>query len=411
MPTKAKLACASQLVKCDYNMSVHPSAKGFLGGTGYPRTHSSMRVQIYHDFASLPSEYDHLFEQAGRKDFCLTRTLFETFAGHAIDCPERLRLIGVEEEGQAPRALIVARYRERAGAPRTLFSLSNYYSMVFQPMVAEGAVSGDVLGALLKEVCAETPRYDLLRFQPLDRESPLFGQFQEALRGSGLVVQPYFHFGNWYEDIDALSSQDYLARRPTVLRNTLRRKGGKLERRGGARFELIIGGAALERAMADYEQVYAASWKKSEPHPGFIRDLVSGAAGAGALRMGFLHLDGQAAAAQIWIVWRRRATIYKMAHDARFDSLSLGTLLTWRMMERMIDEERVAQVDFGPGDDPFKRAWMSRRRERWGLVAFDPRTLRGAAGALRHVVGRRVKRGMLGRVPIKIRGRLAADDY
>jgi CelD/BcsL family acetyltransferase involved in cellulose biosynthesis len=56
-----------------------------------------------------------------------------------------------------------------------------------------------------------------------------------------------------------------------------------------------------------------------------------------------------------------------------------------RMLERLLDEEHITELDLGAGDDPYKRLWAFRRRERVGLLAFDPRTWRGAAGALRHM--------------------------
>jgi CelD/BcsL family acetyltransferase involved in cellulose biosynthesis len=61
------------------------------------------------------------------------------------------------------------------------------------------------------------------------------------------------------------------------------------------------------------------------------------------------------------------------------------------MLERLLDDERVTEVDLGAGDDPYKRLWTSRRRERVGLVGFDPGTLRGSAGMLRHVLTQRLR--------------------
>jgi CelD/BcsL family acetyltransferase involved in cellulose biosynthesis len=55
------------------------------------------------------------------------------------------------------------------------------------------------------------------------------------------------------------------------------------------------------------------------------------------------------------------------------------------MLELMLDQERVAELDLGAGDDRYKRLWATKRRVRVGLVAFDPRTWRGAAAGLRHV--------------------------
>ena len=61
--------------------------------------------------------------------------------------------------------------------------------------------------------------------------------------------------------------------------------------------------------------------------------------------------------------------------------LSPGTVLTALMMAGILDgDDAVHEVDFGRGDDPYKRLWAGRRRQRVGLVIADPRRPRGAAG-------------------------------
>jgi CelD/BcsL family acetyltransferase involved in cellulose biosynthesis len=159
-----------------------------------------------------------------------------------------------------------------------------------------------------------------------------------------------------------------------------------LVRAGPVRMEIMRDGAGLGQALDQYEQVYAASWKPAEPRPAFIRRLARSLAAGGALRLAFLYLDGRPIAAQLWIVWGGRAILYKLAHDRSCDALSPGTVLTMRVLERLLDDEGITAIDLGVGDDPYKRLWTSRRGARIGLLAFDPLTWRGAAGALRHAL-------------------------
>lgn len=355
-----------------------------------------MRIRTYDSFDSLPPTYDALFEQAARQSFCLTRWWFETLATNILGPGERLYLVGVEDGGPVPAALALVVGRERGrdgafGAVRRFSSLSNYYTMVFAPLLALNAGPDLMLRSLMEVIATGRPRREVLRFQPLDRDSPLFDTLDGALKDAGLMVQPYFHTGNWYEPTDGTTLADYLERRPPALRNTIRRKSAALVERG-VQLKIILGGPGLDGGIADYEAVYANSWKEREPYPVVLSSLMRHSATAGALRLGLLYLDGAPIAAQVWIVWAGKATLYKLAHDRRFDGLSPGTVLTMRMIERIIEDDGIAEIDFGVGDDPYKKQWLSRRRERWGLVAFNPRTALGILGATRHLGAARLKK-------------------
>ncbi len=345
---------------------------------------------MYSRWQDLPPGYEALFARAGARDFCLSRAWFETLAATTLEAGERLGIAGIETDGPgaAPLACLVGRERARdpgfLGA-RSFGSLSNYYTLRYAPLV-DGADVGAALIRLVRGLRARRPRHAVLHFEPLAAGAPLLDDLSAALGAAGFVTRRYFRSGNWYDDTEGLSFDGYLARRPSLLRHTFRRQSGRLSRTGAVRLEVVRDGAGVAEALGRYERVYAASWKRAEPHPAFIRRLAGALADAGALRLGLLRLEGRPIAAQIWIVWHGTATLYKLAHDRACDALSPGTVLTMRMLERLLDEERITELDLGAGDDPYKRLWASRRRERFGLIGFDPRTWRGSLGIFRHVV-------------------------
>lgn len=143
------------------------------------------------------------------------------------------------------------------------------------------------------------------------------------------------------------SFSEYLVSRPGQLRTTLKRKAGKVAVTLHDRFDAA--------AKADYEAVYAASWKPEEGSPALLRRFAEAEGAARRLRLALAHVEGRPLAAQMWTVEGGTAWIHKLAHTQDARPLSPGTTLTAALMEQVIDLDRVKLVDFGTGDDPYKR--------------------------------------------------------
>jgi CelD/BcsL family acetyltransferase involved in cellulose biosynthesis len=86
------------------------------------------------------------------------------------------------------------------------------------------------------------------------------------------------------------------------------------------------------------------------------------------------------------------AFIHKLAYVEAAKPLSPGTSLSAALFETVIDHDRVSHIDFGTGDDPYKRDWMDQQRPRWRLVAMDPRRPGQWPAILRAVVKRGITR-------------------
>jgi hypothetical protein len=207
-------------------------------------------------------------------------------------------------------------------------------------------------------------------------------------------VQSYFCFGNWYLQVRGRTYAEYFETLPSQVKNTIKRKKRQLEKLAKVRIVLHRDETSLDEALRAYEQIYAVSWKVPEPYPKFIPGLCRTCAEAGWLRLGVIYVDDQPAAAQIWIVNAGIAAIYKLAYDERFAKLSAGSILTAHLMEHVIDVDKVHEVDYLTGDDTYKRDWMSDRRERWGIMAFNLRTPRGVLAAVRHLGARAARRAI-----------------
>ena len=356
-----------------------------------------MRVRRFSSFSGLPSSYQHLFEAAGNTWYDHSLAWFQNFERTALDDGDRVFIYGVERDSQAGEAVAAlamkfGRKQEIGLSGRGLSSLSSFYTISFGPAVdASAGDLGDALQALASFICSENPRWDFVHLRPLDPASAFYPVLMKSLQDAGMVVQTYSCFGNWYLEVRGLGFNEYLATLPPAMQNTIRRKSKKLEKTGRAHIDIVTGTEGLESAIESYERVYLSSWKRPEPYPNFVPGLIRTLADRGWLRMGVVYLEDQPIAAQVWIVNAGRATIYKLAHDEKFDEFSAGTVLTARLIQQVLDQDKVFEMDFGSGDDPYKKNWLSMCRKRRGIIAMNPRTWQGCAGIVRHVGGRAVK--------------------
>ena len=217
-----------------------------------------------------------------------------------------------------------------------------------------------------------------IEISPLEGPEPL----ASALRRGGWIVRTSAATASWRADTAGKSFADYWAARPSRLKSTAARKG----RTAALSIEIHRGFDAA--AWAAYEEVYRASWKPEEGSFAFLRALAEQEGAAGALRLGIARKDGAAVAAQLWTVENGTAWIHKLAYREDARSLSPGTILGEAMFRAAIDEDRVATIDYGTGDEPYKADWMDRRETLWRIEAFNPSTIAGLLGAARAVAGR-----------------------
>lgn len=245
---------------------------------------------------------------------------------------------------------------------------SNYYTALFGPVCGADA-DRRTIDSLVTSTIEMSDRVGVVDLNPLDADSQFLASCVEGFSNSEWLVEVYSRFGNWIEPVEGRTFAEFLRDRPGQVRSTLSRKGKKLRAMPGAVLSVVTEAADVGEAMRQYETVYRQSWKTDEPYQEFIRDVARRFADRGWLRLGLLTVDGLPAAAQIWFVYRGVASIFKLAYDPRYVEMSVGSLLTARMFEHVIDVDRVRVVDYLCGDDAYKRDWMTVRRQRVGFRA------------------------------------------
>lgn len=354
-----------------------------------------MKVTVYSGFDELAHEFPAVGRVGDAADVFRSFAWFKNLAGTSLAENRVLRLYSVHSTNKEDSFLSVLPMQHarnnRTIRPRTLWGLGNYYSPIFGPINKGVEDTAEGTSALVNAICSDAPDWDVVDLHPLDPTLPSFGQINDAFEDAGWVVQRYFCFGNWYLHVAGRTYREYLQTLPAVLKNTLKRKARRLEKEN-FRITIVSDGEELDSAIRAYETVYASSWKRPEPCKDFMPGLVRTCATQGWLRLGIAYVENEPAAAQLWISSQRTASIYKLAYDERFARFSIGSILTSKLMQYVIDTDGVDQVDYLVGDDPYKKDWMSHRRERWGIRAFNPRTFRGKMATVRHIGGQALKR-------------------
>jgi CelD/BcsL family acetyltransferase involved in cellulose biosynthesis len=288
----------------------------------------------------------------------------------------------------------------RNGKGSSLASLTTPYTCLYTPLFAAGLDESARVGAMraLARFCRPA---GVTRLDALPAGWDGWGALGAAARREGLRLLRFDHFGNWHEDVAGLGWSGYLAKRPGALRETIRRRLRRAEALPEAVFRLLSSPYELDAATAAFEDVYARSWKEPEPFPHFNTAFMRAMATEGLLRLGLWSVGDAAVATQLWVASGGRATVLKLAHDEAFKAHSPGTVLTALMLRHLLDTEGVGEIDFGRGDDDYKKGWATERRQRVGVLMVNPLHHRGALELLRHGAGQ---------IRMRLRGRLAGPS-
>jgi Acetyltransferase (GNAT) domain len=249
------------------------------------------------------------------------------------------------------------------GRGTSVAAMSHWYSFAWRPIWSSAQPNADLALHVARSLKSKAATLELA---PLPQEDGSAAMMADALRSAGWLVDVVEAGANHWLDTQGRSFDEWWAERPGALRSTVQRKGKK----GLVALEILT--HFDDAVWAEYEAVYAASWKPEEELPDFLRDWARREGEAGTLRLGIARIDGVAVAAQYWSVDDGVAYIHKLAHVSGHDALSPGTLLTHALFRHAFDVDRVRRIDFGTGDDGYKRDWMEASAPMMKVQAWNP---------------------------------------
>ena len=251
--------------------------------------------------------------------------------------------------------------------------LRNWYSFIWRPL------GGDqrLLETIARSLKSQSHRVTLW---PVPDEDGSAARLERAFQKAGWQVRRERCDHNHVLPVAGRSFAEYWNTRPGQMRTTLKRKAKKVTVELLTRFD--------PDAWDEYEAIYQESWKPEEGNPVLLRRFAEQEGAAGRLRLGLARAEGRAVAAQFWTVENGTAYIHKLAHREDAKPLSAGTTLSAALFEHVIDIDKVDLVDFGTGDDPYKRDWMEVDRPRYRLDCLDPRQPKAWPALAKRAVGR-----------------------
>lgn len=242
-----------------------------------------------------------------------------------------------------------------------LQAMTNWYSFNWRPFAKNCRQSTVLLQNIFQDIRQHTHH---LVLAPVPDEDGTATQLEAALKAAGWRVEREQSDHNYVLPVAGRTFAEYWASRPGKMRTTQKRKGKKVTVEILNRFD--------PQEWNAYEAIYAQSWKPAEGDPELLRQFARTEGDAGRIRFGIARHEGQTVAAQFWTVDNGTAYIHKLAHLEQHKSLSAGAVLTAALFEHVIDQDQVSLVDFGTGNDPYKRDWMELDRPRYRLECIDP---------------------------------------
>ena len=316
-----------------------------------------MKFKCYTDWDQLPGSANDLFIQGEKGSIFFSRPWFENLTS-VLNDDEAMALACVVTDKKVMAILPLIK-----STGNTWYSLKHRYTTHYSLLLVDD--DQELVLACLGQGLSQLPLHALLLEPVANDDSRLIG-LQRVMEISGFKCEHIFRHYNWIYRVQGQSYEDYMATRPTRLRNTISRKKRKLEREHGYEIRLFTGDD-VPSSMSDYYTVYNASWKANEQYVSFLDGIVAGFSRQGWSRLAVLYVNGQPAAAQLWFVLHGKANIFRLAYDEAWKPYSPGSILTSFLMEYVIDVDKVEEIDFLTGNDAYKQDWMSECRERFAL--------------------------------------------
>lgn len=319
-----------------------------------------MNFILYRDWFQLSKNSKELFSLAEKENVFLSCEWFKAMTPHLVNNEQKL-LLACVVEGDSVLAILPILAKEN----KEWASFTHPYSSLFSILLADQQQS-EIVNCLCKGL--KELEFEYLTLEPISSEDEKLNKLQEAMETFGLRVYRNHKAHNWFLQVENNQNfAEYMAERPSKVRNTVLRKQRKLKRAYDYQIQLFTNNH-IENALNKYHEIYSVSWKANEQYEDLVKDVVKQFANRAWPRLAILTVEDKPIAAQLWFVTEGKASIFRLVYDETWKDYSPGSILMAYLLEHVIDKDKVKEIDFLSGNDAYKKDWMSHRRERQTLV-------------------------------------------
>jgi len=246
-------------------------------------------------------------------------------------------------------------------------------------LIADPANIGDVVTGLMNTLKSSRVRWDIMSLETLPVNLPATKALEDTAPGFGFGVQVVKSHENPGISLEG-GWEAYYARRSrrlkngnNLIRNRLKRDNKEVEIRC---FDFASEGFELQSLLEILTKLSASSWKAStgltldNPGPGaFLTRLSEHAVTNSWFLVWLVTIDQEPAAMEYQLEFNGIISGLRADYDAKFKDYSPGTLLNWRIIERLFDRD-ASYYALGPGSNPYKSRWSEEGRELRDIVLY-----------------------------------------
>lgn len=338
------------------------------------------------DFLSLRQDWEQIRSDNGEENFYYSFDWYEAVCRFCTDPYCSLFVLRISDDDRIVAILPcwIIKKRPRFITHNSLEFIGNIYSAYRGGIVLKGR-EAEAADAAVDFILSRRRLWDIAYLEGWPSHDPLLSALDNAFAKRPVITRKAEQYANVI--VDLMPGQDaeaYWKSRKKNLRQHIRRYLNRLNRDGKAVILLTSHPEqAVRDAMDHYEDIYRCSWKPAECDPLFHRHLAAHLASKGKLRLftlyfkqgepeqlvdGFIPIYEDDAARYISEGYLPVATAYcamngayscilKTAYRQDHADYSSGTLLTWHVIQWLLDRDKAAVIDFQKEGDAYKYKW------------------------------------------------------